>query len=55
MASIRDVAKRSRDNSRTPMQWNTERNAGFSNSEHTWLKVNPNCKKINVEQQMDIV
>lgn len=46
------VTKRSRDNSRTPMQWNAEKNAGFSNSEHTWLKVNPNYKKINVEQQM---
>ena len=46
------VAKRSRDNSRTPMQWNAERNAGFSDSEHTWLKVNQNYKKINVEQQM---
>lgn len=46
------VTKRSRDNSRTPMQWNTEKNAGFSEADHTWIKVNPNYTSINVEQQM---
>jgi alpha-glucosidase len=39
-----------RDNSRTPMQWSDEENAGFSNGT-PWLKVNPNYKKINVEAQ----
>lgn len=41
--------RRSRDNSRTPMQWSGEKNAGFSNGESTWLKVNPNYETINVE------
>lgn len=45
------VAKRSRDNSRTPMQWDSGKNAGFSNAEHTWLKVNPNYKDINAADQ----
>ncbi|MEH7112937.1 alpha-glucosidase [Neobacillus niacini] len=39
-----------RDNSRTPMQWSAEKNAGFS-SGSPWLKVNPNYKEINVALQ----
>ncbi|HEJ9660753.1 TPA: alpha-glucosidase [Proteus mirabilis] len=41
---------RSRDNSRTPFQWNDENNAGFTVGK-PWLKINPNYKKINAEQQ----
>jgi alpha-glucosidase len=37
-----------RDNSRTPMQWNTSKNAGFTLGQ-PWLKVNPNYLEINVE------
>ncbi|MEQ2529339.1 alpha-glucosidase [Bacillaceae bacterium CLA-AA-H227] len=40
----------SRDNSRTPMQWSTEENAGFTTGS-PWLGINPNYKEINVEQQ----
>lgn len=40
----------SRDNSRTPMQWSTETNAGFSDAT-PWMKVNPNYVDINVEKQ----
>jgi alpha-glucosidase len=39
-----------RDNSRTPMQWSTEENGGFSTG-NPWLKVNPNFKDINVAAQ----
>lgn len=46
--------RRSRDNSRTPMQWTNQKNAGFSNADEIWLKANPNYHEINVEQeQMD--
>lgn len=45
------VAGRSRDNSRTPMQWSRDANAGFSASGKTWIKVNGNYKAINVKQQ----
>lgn len=39
----------SRDNSRTPVQWSAEKNAGFTTGESTWFKVNPNYTEINVE------
>ena len=45
--------KRSRDNSRTPMQWNDSKHAGFSTATQTWLKTNPNYKTINVSSQED--
>lgn len=37
-----------RDNARTPMQWDSSENAGFTKGT-SWLKVNPNFKEINVE------
>lgn len=41
---------RSRDNARTPMQWNAEKNGGFSEGE-PWLKINPDYRFRNAEQQ----
>lgn len=46
--ALRAVGYRSRDNARTPMQWDSSDNAGFTTGK-PWLKVNPNFKKINVE------
>nr|WP_263323340.1 alpha-glucosidase [Neobacillus sp. Marseille-Q6967] len=39
-----------RDNSRTPMQWSDDVNAGFTTG-NPWLKVNPNYLNINVSKQ----
>lgn len=45
------IHRRSRDNARTPMQWNQSTNAGFSN-QVPWLAVNPNYRTINAEQAL---
>ncbi|MGE5377105.1 MAG: glycoside hydrolase family 13 protein [Bacteroidota bacterium] len=37
-----------RDEVRTPMQWNEDRNAGFSTAVRTWLPVHENHTEINV-------
>ncbi|HET7658167.1 MAG TPA: alpha-amylase family glycosyl hydrolase, partial [Bacillales bacterium] len=49
---MKGIRARSRDNARTPMQWNTEKHAGFTNA-NPWLKVNPNYCEINVESQVN--
>jgi oligo-1,6-glucosidase len=41
----------SRDNSRTPMQWDDTPNAGFTKAAKPWLAVNPNYLAINVEAE----
>lgn len=46
------LAKRSRDNARTPMQWAPVLNAGFTSGK-PWLSVNPNYTKYNVETEQN--
>jgi glycosidase len=46
------VWEQGRDNSRTPMQWNSEANGGFTTGT-PWLGVNPNYVDINVEAQQN--
>lgn len=45
------VCYKSRDNARTPMQWDDSENGGFSTGT-PWIGVNPNYKAINVKEQM---
>ncbi len=45
------IRKTSRDNARTPMQWNSSPNAGFTTGT-PWLQVNENYREINVERDM---
>ena len=48
--ALKILAERSRDNSRTPMQWNAKENAGFS-EKTPWIQVEDNYKQINVEAE----
>ncbi|MBL3531751.1 alpha-glucosidase [Companilactobacillus zhachilii] len=45
------IQRKSRDNSRTPMQWNDKKNAGFSEGT-PWIEVNENYSKVNVEDAL---
>ena len=42
---------RSRDNARTPMQWNDSAQGGFTSGE-PWIRINSNYKEINAVQQL---
>lgn len=46
------LQERSRDNSRTPMQWNDKENAGFTSGK-PWISVIKNYKDINVENSIN--
>ncbi len=50
--ALKVVAKYSRDNARTPMQWTDGANAGFTTGT-PWLKVNPNYPSINAAAQTE--
>ncbi len=50
IAFLKEKSFDSRDNGRTPFQWNKERNAGFTTGT-PWIEVNPNFKTINVETE----
>jgi oligo-1,6-glucosidase len=49
--TLKVIHAKSRDNARTPMQWDDSRNAGFTGGT-PWIKVNPNYKEINVSQAL---
>ncbi|KAB2483217.1 alpha,alpha-phosphotrehalase [Bacillus cereus] len=46
------LKQKSRDNSRTPMQWNEEMNSGFTTST-PWISVAENFTEINVEKALE--
>ena len=50
--ALRFVRPTSRDNARTPYQWNDEKHAGFTTGT-PWLGVNPNYKHINLRADRD--
>ena len=49
-AALKAVNRFSRDNARTPFQWDSSANAGFT-SGTPWLNVNSNYTRINLENQ----
>lgn len=50
--AVKVISRYSRDNARTPMQWNDQAYAGFTTGT-PWLKVNPNYPRINAAAQQD--
>ena len=50
--ALKILKQKSRDNGRSPMQWDSSVNGGFS-SGNSWLKINDNYREINVEAQID--
>lgn len=50
--ALKAVSRISRDNARTPMQWDAGKNAGFTEGT-PWLCVNPNYKAVNVEAERE--
>ncbi len=50
-AALATLHAYSRDNARTPMQWDDSPSAGFTTGE-PWIMVNPNYETINVAQAM---
>lgn len=47
---MRSLHVKSRDNARTPMQWNGKKNAGFTTGT-PWIEINPNYTEINAEAE----
>lgn len=50
--ALKAVARFSRDNARTPMQWSDAAHAGFTTGK-PWLRVNPNYLSINAAAQLE--
>jgi oligo-1,6-glucosidase len=50
-AFLTSQARVSRDNARTPMQWDSSSQAGFTTGSQPWLAVNPNYTQINAAQE----
>ena len=49
--ALKVLAARSRDNSRTPMQWSDDKNAGFTEGT-PWIEAPENYKEINAETEL---
>ena len=50
---MESIYAKSRDNARTPMQWDNGTHAGFTDGT-PWMKVNPNYKEINAAAQVGV-
>ncbi|KRK42856.1 trehalose-6-phosphate hydrolase [Companilactobacillus crustorum] len=49
---LKYLAAKSRDNARTPMQWDDNKNAGFTNGK-PWFELNSNYQEINARDQIE--
>ena len=51
-AYLDNLRHMSRDNARTPMQWDSSSQAGFTSGQKPWLAVNPNYTEINAAAEL---
>ncbi|MDE3106277.1 MAG: alpha-glucosidase [Acidobacteriota bacterium] len=49
---LANLRRMSRDNARTPMQWDATANGGFTTAAKPWLAVNPNFTTINASAEL---
>jgi len=49
---MKQIHIQGRDNARTPIQWSSEVNGGFTEGQ-PWIKINPNYREINVANQQE--
>ncbi|MDI9232056.1 alpha,alpha-phosphotrehalase [Staphylococcus caprae] len=49
---LKILDQKSRDNSRTPMQWTNGEASGFTSGQ-PWIDIDPNYKEVNVEQAIE--
>ncbi|WP_191979920.1 alpha-glucosidase C-terminal domain-containing protein, partial [Ligilactobacillus acidipiscis] len=47
------LSYKSRDNARTPMQWNKNKNAGFTEAKEPWFQLNPSYLEINATDELE--
>jgi len=50
---LRNYQMKSRDNARTPMQWDDSPQAGFTSSSKPWMRLHDNYKTVNAAAQVD--
>ncbi|RSL59319.1 hypothetical protein CEP53_005876 [Fusarium sp. AF-6] len=48
---MREMRLKARDNGRLPMQWNTDKNGGFTQASKPWMRINDDFTDWNVAQQ----
>lgn len=52
--ALAEVTQNSREHSRTPMQWDNSKNAGFTSGQ-TWMEMNPNFSVINSQTNQELI
>lgn len=52
--ALAEVTQNSREHSRTPMQWDNSKNAGFTSGQ-AWMEINPNFSVINSQTNQELI
>ena len=52
--ALAEVTQNSREHSRTPMQWDNSKNAGFTSGQ-AWMEMNPNFSVINSQTNQELI